>query len=239
MPASLTRVLADQGIDTPTPIQAATLEDAISGRDLLGRGRTGSGKTYAFLLPMVTRLAAARTKRTPRRPRALILAPTRELALQIDTALQPLAATAGLRSQTVFGGVSQVPQARAVQAGVDIVVACPGRLEDLISQRLCQLDQVEITVVDEADHMADLGFLPAVTRLLGQTPRAGQRLFFSATLDHGIDVLVKRFLRDPAVHHADSPQTRGSGDDPPPPAGADRDADRGPGRSRRVHRVER
>ena len=208
VPASLTQVLSGLGIHEPTPIQAATLTDAIAGRDVLGRGRTGSGKTYAFLLPLVTRLAAARTQRRSRHPRALILAPTRELANQIDAALQPLAAATGLRSRTVFGGVGQGPQVRALQTGVDVVVACPGRLEDLIAQGACSLDQVEITVVDEADHMADLGFLPAVTRLLGQTPRSGQRLLFSATLDKGIDGLVKRFLRDPAVHHADSPQAR-------------------------------
>jgi superfamily II DNA/RNA helicase len=206
VPASLTRVLTERGIHTPTPIQAATLADAIAGRDVLGRGRTGSGKTYAFLLPLVTRLSAAGAKTRPRQPRALILAPTRELATQIDSALQPLAAVAGLRSRTVFGGVSQQPQARALQNGVDIVVACPGRLEDLVEQGVCRLDAVEITVLDEADHMADLGFLPGVTRLLAQTPRTGQRMFFSATLDNGIDGLVKRFLRRPALHEADSPQ---------------------------------
>ena len=206
VPASLTQVLAARDIITPTPIQAATLADAIAGRDVLGRGRTGSGKTYAFLLPLVTRLAAAPTKARPRQPRAVILAPTRELATQIDTALQPLAAVAGLRSRTVFGGVGQQPQAKALQAGVDVLVACPGRLEDLVEQGLCRLDAVEITVLDEADHMADLGFLPGVTRLLAQTPRSGQRMFFSATLDSGVDGLVKRFLQRPAVHQADSAQ---------------------------------
>jgi len=206
VPASLTQVLAARDIITPTPIQAATLADAIAGRDVLGRGRTGSGKTYAFLLPLVTRLAAAPTKARPRQPRAVILAPTRELATQIDTALQPLAAVAGLRSRTVFGGVSQQPQAKALQAGVDVIVACPGRLEDLVEQGLCRLDAVEITVLDEADHMADLGFLPGVTRLLAKTPGSGQRMFFSATLDSGVDGLVKRFLQRPAVHQADSAQ---------------------------------
>ena len=204
--ASLTQVLAERDIHTPTPIQAATLSDAIAGRDVLGRGRTGSGKTYAFLLPLVTRLSASATKPRARRPRAMILAPTRELVTQIDTALQPLAAVAGLRSRTVFGGVSQQPQAKALQAGVDIIVACPGRLEDLVKQGLCSLDAVEITVLDEADHMADLGFLPGVTRLLAQTPAKGQRMFFSATLDNGIDGLVKRFLNRPARHEADSSQ---------------------------------
>ena len=206
LPASLTRVLAARGITTPTPIQAATLTDALAGRDVLGRGRTGSGKTYAFLLPLVTRLSLEPARARPNRPRAIILAPTRELAVQIDTALQPLAAEAGLRSRTVFGGVSHQPQVRALQSGVEILVACPGRLEDLVAQGVCRLEAVEITVLDEADHMADLGFLPGVTRLLGQTPRTGQRLFFSATLDSGVDGLVKRFLRRPAVHQADSAQ---------------------------------
>ena len=210
VPASLTRVLAERGITEPTPIQTATLADTIAGRDVLGRGRTGSGKTYAFLLPLVIRLAApARTARTTRRanhPRAIILVPTRELAVQIDAVFRPLAAGSGLRSQTVFGGVGQQPQVAALRSGVDVLVACPGRLEDLVKQGHCRLDAVEISVLDEADHMADLGFLPGVTRLLAQTPRNGQRMFFSATLDNGIDGLVKRFLDRPAVHHADSPQ---------------------------------
>jgi superfamily II DNA/RNA helicase len=206
LPASLNQVLAERSITTPTPIQAATLADAIGGRDVLGRGRTGSGKTYAFLLPLVTRLAAAPRQPRHNRPRAMILAPTRELVTQIDTALQPLAAVAGLTSRTVFGGVGQQPQVKAMNSGVDIVVACPGRLEDLVQQGFCRLDAVEITVLDEADHMADLGFLPGVTRLLAATPRDSQRLFFSATLDSGVDGLVKRFLRKPAVHQADSAQ---------------------------------
>nr|WP_231851339.1 DEAD/DEAH box helicase [Microlunatus phosphovorus] len=206
VPAQLVHILTERGIHTPTPIQAATLRDAIGGRDVLGRGRTGSGKTYAFLLPLVTRLSARPVRARSRSPRAVILAPTRELVTQIDTALQPLAVATGLRSRTVFGGVSQVPQTKALQGGVDIVVACPGRLEDLVQQGACRLDAVEITVLDEADHMADLGFLPGVTRLLAQTPQSGQRLFFSATLDKGIDGLVKRFLTRPARHEADSPQ---------------------------------
>ena len=205
LPTDLADVLAGQGITTPTPIQAATLSDALAGRDVLGRGRTGSGKTLAFLLPLVTRLGAGR--RRPKRPRALILAPTRELATQIDDALQPLAATRGLVSRTVFGGVGQNPQVRALAQGVDIVVACPGRLEDLIGQGHVSLADVEISVLDEADHMADLGFLPAVRRLLDRTPQGGQRLLFSATLDAGVDVLVKRFLSNPAVHQADSAQS--------------------------------
>ena len=207
VPTSLIRVLADQGITEPTPIQAATLPDSLAGRDVLGRGRTGSGKTFAFLLPVVARLVASPTKRAPKRPRALILAPTRELAGQIEASLKPLAAVAGLRSHTVFGGVGQNPQAAALAKGLDVLVACPGRLEDLVSQGLCDLSAIEITVLDEADHMADLGFLPVVKRILDKTPRNGQRLLFSATLDRGIDVLVKRYLHDPVTHHADSAQS--------------------------------
>ena len=207
MPGALTAVLAQRGITTPTPIQAATLPDALSGRDVLGRGRTGSGKTYAFLLPLLARLHAASTRPRPGRPRALILAPTRELVDQIDAALAPLAGPLRLRSRTVYGGTNQNPQVRALRDGVDIVVACPGRLEDLIRQGHCRLDAVEITVLDEADHMADLGFLPVVRRLLEATPTTGQRLLFSATLDQAVDGLVRRFLHHPATHQADSAQS--------------------------------
>ena len=207
VPATLVSVLDGMAITEPTPIQAATLPDSLAGRDVLGRGRTGSGKTYAFLLPLVARLAASRGKAQSRRPRALVLAPTRELVGQIDAALQPLAAAHGLTTRTVFGGVGQQPQVTALRRGVDIVLACPGRLEDLIKQGACSLADVELTVLDEADHMADLGFLPGVRRLLDQTPRTGQRLLFSATLDQAIDVLVKRFLVDPVTHEADSPQS--------------------------------
>ena len=207
MPANLATVLADLGIVTPTPIQAATLPDSLAGRDVLGRGRTGSGKTYAFLLPLVARLAASGRNRRPGAPRALILAPTRELVGQIDQALAPLAKAAGLSTRTVFGGVGQNPQVQGLRRGVDIVVACPGRLEDLIGQGHCSLGSVEVTVLDEADHMADLGFLPAVRRLLDRTPRDGQRLLFSATLDKAIDVIVKRFLSSPVTHQADSAQS--------------------------------
>jgi superfamily II DNA/RNA helicase len=206
VPARLSAVLAQQGIDIPTPIQAATLPDSLAGRDVLGRGRTGSGKTYAFLLPIVARLADG-PRSGPRAPRALILAPTRELVGQIDAALAPLAAAAGLTSRTVFGGVGQNPQVTALRKGVDIVVACPGRLEDLIGQGHCSLDDVQVTVLDEADHMADLGFLPSVRRILGRTPKRSQRLLFSATLDKAIDTLVKQFLTDPVTHQADSAQS--------------------------------
>ncbi|MFL6153279.1 MAG: DEAD/DEAH box helicase [Ornithinibacter sp.] len=204
VPANLADVLGARGITSPTPIQAATLPDSLAGRDVLGRGRTGSGKTYAFLLPVVARLTAAGSRRTPKRPRALILAPTRELVAQIDEALAPLAAATGLRSRTVFGGVGQNPQVQALRAGVDVLIACPGRLEDLINQGACDLGGIEVTVLDEADHMADLGFLPAVRRLLEQTPKDSQRLLFSATLDNAVNVLVKRFLANPVTHEADS-----------------------------------
>ncbi len=207
VPANLTKVLTGLGITDPTPIQAATLPDSLAGRDVLGRGRTGSGKTYAFLLPLVAKLELTGRPAAAKRPRALILAPTRELVGQISEALQPLARAAGLTTQTVFGGVGQNPQVQGLRRGADIVLACPGRLEDLIGQGHCSLGAVEVTVLDEADHMADLGFLPAVRRLLDQTPKDSQRLLFSATLDKAIDVLVKRFLNSPVTHQADSAQS--------------------------------
>jgi len=206
VPASLTAVLADLGITVPTPIQAATLPDSLAGRDVLGRGRTGSGKTYAFLLPLVARLAAG-GRAAPRRPRALVLAPTRELVGQIHASLGPLAEAAGLTTVTVFGGVGQNPQVAGLRKGADIVLACPGRLEDLIGQGHCDLGSVEVTVLDEADHMADLGFLPGVRRILGRTRRGSQRLLFSATLDRAVDGLVKQFLHQPVTHEADSAQS--------------------------------
>ena len=207
MPARLCDVLTGLDITIPTPIQTATLPDSLAGRDVLGRGRTGSGKTYAFLLPLVARLDASRRTARPGSPRALILAPTRELVGQIHTALAPLARTAGLSTITVFGGVGQNPQVQGLRRGVDIVVACPGRLEDLIGQGHCSLRDVEVTILDEADHMADLGFLPAVRRLMEATPRDGQRMLFSATLDNAINVLVKKFLTSPMTHEADSVQS--------------------------------
>jgi len=207
VPAPLVEILAQREITVPTPIQAATLPDSLAGRDVLGRGRTGSGKTMAFVLPLLTRLSRSTTQRQSRRPRALILAPTRELATQIEDALTPLAAPLGLTSRTVFGGVGQNPQVTALRKGVDIVVACPGRLEDLIGQGHVSLDAVEVTIIDEADHMADLGFLPAVRRLLDATPARGQRMLFSATLDAGIGVIAKRYLSNPVTHEADSAQS--------------------------------
>ncbi len=207
LPSVLVESLATQGIDSPFPIQRATLPDSLAGRDVLGRGRTGSGKTYAFLLPLVARLSAGGGRRGSRKPRALILAPTRELVTQIEAALTPLADAAGLRSMTIFGGVRPNPQITALRNGVDIVIACPGRLEDHLRSGHADLSAVELTVLDEADHMADLGFLPVVRRILDRTPADGQRLLFSATLDAGVDVLVKRYLDNPVVHSVDSAQS--------------------------------
>jgi superfamily II DNA/RNA helicase len=205
VPAPLVAVLTAQGIDSPFPIQVDTLPDTLSGRDVLGRGKTGSGKTLAFSIPMAARLGGklAGGKRRPGRPVGLILAPTRELATQISTALTPFAEAYNLTTTTIFGGVSQNRQVAALKAGVDIVVACPGRLEDLMKQGFVSLDAVEITVLDEADHMADLGFLPVVTRILDKTPQNGQRLLFSATLDNGVDKIVRRFLHNEVLHSVD------------------------------------
>jgi superfamily II DNA/RNA helicase len=204
VPARLVTALAAQGIVAPFPIQAATLPDSLAGRDVLGRGRTGSGKTYAFALPLLARLATSTTTRRPGRPRAMILAPTRELADQIAASIAPLAQALSLRTMTVYGGVRPGPQIAGLRTGVDVLIACPGRLADHVRSGHARLDAVEITVLDEADHMADLGFLPEVTRLLNLTPSDGQRLLFSATLDAGVDVLVRRFLRDPVTHSVDS-----------------------------------
>ncbi|GAA5150772.1 DEAD/DEAH box helicase [Microbacterium pseudoresistens] len=203
VPARLADVLAADGKTEAFAIQRDTLPDSLAGRDLLGRGRTGSGKTIAFALPLVARLADSARRTRPQHPRGLVLAPTRELATQIAATVRPLAEAAGLRVTTVFGGVSQRPQEQALRGGVDIVVACPGRLEDLMKQKLVFLDAVEVAVLDEADHMADLGFLPGVTRILAATPPGGQRLLFSATLDRGIDTLAKRFLSKPVSHEVD------------------------------------
>ncbi|WP_082101338.1 DEAD/DEAH box helicase [Demequina rhizosphaerae] len=203
VPVQLTDVLEHEGKTHAFPIQVGTLPDTLAGRDVLGRGRTGSGKTLAFSLPTAARLGARGGRAAPGRPRALILAPTRELATQIDAVIAPLAAAYGMRTATIFGGVSQRRQEQALRRGVEIVVACPGRLEDLMGQGHVSLDSVEITVLDEADHMADLGFLPGVTRIMNATPQRGQRLLFSATLDNGVDKLVKRFLSDPVTHAVD------------------------------------
>jgi superfamily II DNA/RNA helicase len=207
LPSTLVDALAAQGVTTPFPIQEATLPHTLAGRDVPGRGRTGSGKTYGFVLPVLARLAAGPTRRRPGRPRALILAPTRELATQIEASILPLGKVLGLKTTTIFGGVSANPQITKLRDGVDIVVACPGRLADHMRSGAVHLDAVEITVLDEADHMADLGFLPEVRRIMDRTPERGQRLLFSATLDGGVDVLVKRFMHDPVTHSVDSAQS--------------------------------
>ena len=201
VPAKIVDVLTSQGIDSPFPIQIDTLPDTLAGRDVLGRGKTGSGKTLAFSVPMVARLAAQRSNNSS--PRGLVLAPTRELVTQIAKTLEPLARTMNLRVTTIFGGVSQHRQVQAIRGGVEIIVATPGRLEDLMAQKLLSLDSIEITVLDEADHMADLGFLPGVTRILNATPKNGQRLLFSATLDNGVQKLVDRFLTNEIMHAVD------------------------------------
>jgi superfamily II DNA/RNA helicase len=205
VPQPLVAKLTASGIDSPFPIQVDTLPDTLSGRDVLGRGKTGSGKTLAFAIPMVARLGGklAGGNRRPGRPLGLVLAPTRELATQITTAMQPLADAYGLKITTIFGGVSQQRQVAALTSGIDIVVACPGRLEDLMKQGFVQLDAVEITVLDEADHMADLGFLPVVTRIMDKTPQTGQRMLFSATLDNGVDKLVRKYLHNEVLHSVD------------------------------------
>ena len=204
VPASLVAALAATGITKPFPIQAATLPDALAGRDILGRGQTGSGKTLGFSIPLVARLADGYSSAC--RPRGLVLVPTRELAGQVKTVLAPLAEAAGLSVVTVYGGVPQKPQVAGLRGRADIVVACPGRLADLIEQGHCHLGDVEISVLDEADHMADLGFLPVVRRLLDMTPPDGQRMLFSATLDAAVDVLARRFMHRPAHHDIGLPE---------------------------------
>ncbi|MFF0371367.1 MULTISPECIES: DEAD/DEAH box helicase [unclassified Micromonospora] len=205
LPEPLVRALARQGITTPFEIQRATVPDALAGRDVLGRGQTGSGKTLAFGLPLLARVAAGQPAR-PMRPRALVLVPTRELAMQVNDALLPLGKAINVFLKTAVGGVPYDRQIDALRRGVEIIVATPGRLGDLIERGICQLDDVEVTVLDEADQMADMGFLPEVTELLAKTPANGQRLLFSATLDGDVDALVKRFMTDP-VTHSTAPST--------------------------------
>ncbi|MFC8489618.1 DEAD/DEAH box helicase [Streptomyces sp. NPDC057235] len=201
LPAEVLRVLGRLGVDEPFPIQAATVPDALAGRDVLGRGRTGSGKTLAFGLPLLARTAGRRAE--ARRPLALVLVPTRELAQQVADALAPYATALGLRLATVVGGVSIGRQAGALRDGAEVLVATPGRLMDLVERKDCRLDRVAVTVLDEADQMADLGFMPQVTELLDQVRAGGQRMLFSATLDQNIDLLVERYLTDPVVHSVD------------------------------------
>ncbi|MBL3898588.1 DEAD/DEAH box helicase [Bifidobacterium longum subsp. suis] len=233
VPGPLVRVLAADDKKTAFPIQADTLPDSLAGRDILGRGRTGSGKTLAFSIPLITRLGSYDSlgeiameefrKEIKRRkkasleerraddflphPRGLVLAPTRELANQINDVLMPLAHTFGMNTTTVYGGVKYIHQIRDLKAGADIVVACPGRLEDLLRQQALTLSSVEVVVIDEADEMADMGFLPPVKRLLEQISPDAQHMLFSATLDHGVDEVVNTFLHDPKVHEVDSSTT--------------------------------
>ncbi|MEV6591231.1 DEAD/DEAH box helicase [Streptomyces acidicola] len=201
MPAGLLKTLTAQGVTTPFPIQAATLPNSLAGRDLLGRGRTGSGKTLAFGLALLARTAGLRAE--PKAPLALVLVPTRELAQQVTDALTPYATAVNLRLATVVGGLSITKQAGVLRRGAEVVVASPGRLNDLVERGDCVLDQVRITVLDEADQMTDMGFLPQITKLIQQVRSDGQRMLFSATLDGNIDRLVQRFLTDPVVHSVD------------------------------------
>ncbi|MEU3255821.1 DEAD/DEAH box helicase [Streptomyces sp. NPDC006997] len=201
MPARLLATLGHEGVTVPFPIQAATLPNSLAGRDVLGRGRTGSGKTLAFGLAVLARTAGRRAE--PRQPLALVLVPTRELAQQVTDALTPYARSVSLRLTTVVGGVSLGRQASALRAGAEVVVATPGRLKDLIDRGDCRLADVGTTVLDEADQMADMGFMPQVTALLDQVRPDGQRMLFSATLDRNVDLLVRRYLTDPVVHSVD------------------------------------
>ncbi|MFJ5966374.1 DEAD/DEAH box helicase [Streptomyces sp. NPDC093060] len=201
MPAGLLKTLTTQGVTAPFPIQAATLPNSLAGRDLLGRGRTGSGKTLAFGLALLARTAGLRAE--PKAPLALVLVPTRELAQQVADALTPYATAVNLRLATVVGGLSITKQAGALRRGAEVLVATPGRLNDLVERGDCVLDHVRITVLDEADQMTDMGFLPQITRLIQQVRPDGQRMLFSATLDRNIDRLVQRFLTDPVVHSVD------------------------------------
>jgi len=204
----LVRALAARGIREPFAIQARALPDALAGRDVLGRAQTGSGKTLAFGLPLLTRLAASTGQRHDKAPRGLVLVPTRELAQQVADALTPLGRSVGVSVTTVYGGVSIGRQITRVR-NADIVVATPGRLIDLLERQACTLAGVQVTVLDEADHMADMGFMPAVTRILDQTPPAGQRMFFSATLDRGVGQLVTAYIHDPALHAVSSSSDSG------------------------------
>ncbi|MFD5295425.1 DEAD/DEAH box helicase [Streptomyces mutabilis] len=201
LPVEVVRTLSGLGVREPFPIQAATVPDALRGSDVLGRGRTGSGKTLAFGLPLLTRTAGRRAE--PKQPLALILVPTRELAQQVTGALEPYAQALRLRMATVVGGTSIGRQIAALREGAEVVVATPGRLHDLIERRACRLERVRITVLDEADQMCDLGFLPQVVDLLDQVRPDGQRMLFSATLDSDVDQLVRRYLHDPVVHSVD------------------------------------
>ncbi|VFA97518.1 DEAD/DEAH box helicase [Nocardia cyriacigeorgica] len=201
LPVVLVHALGREGIRAPFPIQAATIPDVLAGRDVLGRAPTGSGKTLAFGLPMLVRLSGAPS--APRRPRGLVLAPTRELAVQIEAALDPAALALGLRLGTAVGGLPIKRQAERLARGVDVLIGTPGRLADLISQQALSLDAVRVTAIDEADHLAELGFLPQVRALVDQVPEGSQHLLFSATLDDAVNEVVRRYLRDPVTHRSE------------------------------------
>ncbi|MFH8882099.1 DEAD/DEAH box helicase [Streptomyces californicus] len=204
LPEGIVRKLGQNGVTAPFPIQAATIPDALAGKDILGRGRTGSGKTLSFGLPTLAALAGGRTEK--KRPRAVILTPTRELAMQVADALQPYGDVLGLKMKVVCGGTSMGNQIYALERGVDVLVATPGRLRDIINRGACSLEDVQVAVLDEADQMSDLGFLPEVTELLDQVPAGGQRMLFSATMENEIGTLVKRYLSNPVTHEVDSAQ---------------------------------
>ncbi|MFF8552880.1 DEAD/DEAH box helicase [Streptomyces sp. NPDC015501] len=204
LPEGIVRKLAQNGVTAPFPIQAATIPDALAGKDILGRGRTGSGKTLSFGLPTLAALAGGRTEK--KKPRAVILTPTRELAMQVADALQPYGDVLGLKMKVVCGGTSMGNQIYALERGVDVLVATPGRLRDIITRGACSLEDVQVAVLDEADQMSDLGFLPEVTELLDQVPAGGQRMLFSATMENEIGTLVKRYLSNPVTHEVDSAQ---------------------------------
>ncbi|GAA2956682.1 DEAD/DEAH box helicase [Kitasatospora cinereorecta] len=204
LPEGIVRKLAQNGVTAPFPIQAATIPDALAGKDILGRGRTGSGKTLSFGLPTLASLAGGHTDK--KKPRAIILTPTRELAMQVADALQPYGDVLGLKMKVVCGGTSMSNQIYALERGVDVLVATPGRLRDIINRGACSLENVQVAVLDEADQMSDLGFLPEVTELLDQIPGGGQRMLFSATMENEIGTLVKRYLSNPVTHEVDSAQ---------------------------------
>lgn len=203
LPDRLVTALARHGIERPFPIQSATMPDALAGRDVLGRGQTGSGKTLAFGLPMLAQMQGRQAR--SRQPLAVVMVPTRELALQVNDALEPLAHSLKLRTKVVVGGLSMGKQIDALRRGVELVIATPGRLTDLANRRACDLSAIEFIVLDEADHMADMGFMPAVTALLDQMPKKSQKLLFSATLDKDVNTLVKRYLIDPVTHSTAPP----------------------------------
>ncbi|WP_328333869.1 DEAD/DEAH box helicase [Kribbella sp. NBC_00382] len=200
----LVQRMAKDGITQPFPIQEATIPDAMAGKDVLGRGQTGSGKTLGFGLPTLMRLAGGHTE--SRRPRGMVLVPTRELAMQVHDALEPLAHVMGVSIKLIAGGLPYPKQIESLRRGVDLLIATPGRLIDLCEQGAADLGAVEVAVLDEADHMCDMGFMPAVTTLLDMTPKEGQRLLFSATLDNDVDKIVKTYLKDPVTHSTESGQ---------------------------------